>query len=141
MTVLWVSICRNDMGFPIRFRMSSKIRKTGPSGVEKFPRQVQPLSSDRARLAGHVRDRHLCFFMGSLIRLVLHELFGLYIGKIDDRVSLGMKRWINATIGCLSISVHPLYGELLGSCLRSTSRLHFNVFADGTTLTPVQARC
>ena len=40
------------------------------------------LSSHRARLAGHVRDRHLCFFMGSLIRLSLHELCDLYIGTL-----------------------------------------------------------
>ena len=36
--------------------------------------------------------------MGSLIRLVLHELLGLYVGKIDDRVLLGVNWWINATM-------------------------------------------
>ena len=79
MTVLLLSICKNDVDFLFISACRQKSAGQGPSGVEKFPRQVQPLSSHRARLPGHVRDRDLCFLMGSLIRLVLHELFDLYI--------------------------------------------------------------
>ena len=120
MTVLWVSICKKKKkrcGFPIHFCMSSKIHRTWPYGVEKNPRQVQPLSSHRARQGGSCLRSTSLFLRG--IAGQIHELFDLYIGKIDDRVLLGVDRLLNATIGGLSISVSPLHGELLPNVTRS----------------------
>ena len=98
MTVFWVSVCRNDVEF---FFISACRQKSAGQGHLKL-KNFLARSSLYCQIEPDWRvmcEVDIFGFTRSLIRLVLHELFDLYIGKIDDRVLLGMYWWINVTIG------------------------------------------